>query len=89
MFPAVAESGGPQLWVRSLDSSAARPVAGTENGTYPFWSPDSRSIIFSAAGKLKKVAISGGPAEALVELKLGGTGAWNRDGVVLFTAEDG
>src|ERR1700720_897702 len=89
VFPAVAESGGPQLWVRALDSPMAHPLPGTENGTYPFWSPDSRSIIFSAGGKLKKAAISGGPAEALVELRLGGAGAWNRDGVVLFTADDG
>src|SRR6202011_3212943 len=77
------------LWIRALDSSLARPIAGTENGTYPFWSPDSRSIIFSASGKLKKVAISGGSAESLTDLRLGGTGAWNRDGVVLFTADDG
>ena len=35
------------------------------------------------------MAISGGPADALVELKLGGSGSWNRDGVVLFTADDG
>src|SRR5207344_1480405 len=35
-----------QLWLRPLDSEAAHPLAGTENGTSPFWSPDSRSIGF-------------------------------------------
>ena len=34
----------------------AMPIAGTEGGTFPFWSPDSRSIGFFADGKLKTVA---------------------------------
>jgi len=37
---------GPQLWVRSMDSIQARLLMGTENATYPFWSPDSRYIAF-------------------------------------------
>src|SRR6267142_2646219 len=39
---------GSQLWVRSLDAMSLRPLAGTEGGLYPFWSPDSRSIGFFA-----------------------------------------
>src|SRR5262245_30275222 len=28
---------GPQLWIRSLDDTSARPLQGTEGGEYPFW----------------------------------------------------
>jgi eukaryotic-like serine/threonine-protein kinase len=38
--------GQPRLWLRPLDKSTAQPLAGTEGATFPFWSPDSRSIGF-------------------------------------------
>ena len=46
-------SGGqPVLFIRSLDSSSARALTGTERGSQPFWSPDSRSIAFFADTKV-------------------------------------
>src|SRR5207245_9348820 len=55
----VASGDGPQrLWLRALDKTDAQPIAGTEGGDYPFWSPDSRSIGFTAAGKLKRIDIA-------------------------------
>src|SRR5262249_19529489 len=57
-----ASGDGPQrLWLRALDKTEAQPIVGTEDGDYPFWSPDSRSIGFTASGKLKRVDIAGGP----------------------------
>src|SRR5207237_2781035 len=47
VFSAMSDAR-PLLWLRSLDSVAARPLEGTDGGFYPFWSPDSRSIGFSA-----------------------------------------
>ena len=38
--------GASRLWVRPLDRTAAQPLAGTEGASFPFWSPDSRSIGF-------------------------------------------
>jgi hypothetical protein len=41
----VASSGGASLlWLRSLATTTASPLPGTENARYPFWSPDSRSV---------------------------------------------
>jgi len=37
------------IWVRDLDSPAARPLAGTEGGVPLTWSPDSRSLAFRTA----------------------------------------
>src|SRR5262245_32107651 len=74
--------GKSAIWIRPIGEFQARPLAGTENGTSPFWSPDSRYIAFIAAEKLKKISIAGGPATTLTDtpaLPLPGT--WNREGV--------
>ena len=83
----VASKDGPsQIWIRSLDSVEARPLPGTENAIYPFWSPDASYIAFFAQGKLKKVAIGGGPAVALCDSPSGRGGSWNQAGVIIFSA---
>jgi serine/threonine protein kinase len=53
-------NGHTQLWLRRLDQSDAQPIAGSEDASNPFWSPDSRNIAFFVPGKLKKVNVSGG-----------------------------
>jgi Tol biopolymer transport system component len=60
VFSATANKGGPSLWLRSLDSLAARSLPGTEGGNFPTWSPDSKSLAFYADGKLKRIQINGG-----------------------------
>lgn len=55
VFAAADASGAAQLWIRSLDSFAARPRPGTDNGSFPFWSPDSRFIGFFVQGRLRKI----------------------------------
>jgi serine/threonine protein kinase/Tol biopolymer transport system component len=84
-FTATDGSGRAMLWVRALDSLAMQPLAGTEGATGPFWSPDSRSIAFVAAGKLKRIDVSGGPPLTLCDGAFAAPGTWNRDGVILFT----
>jgi hypothetical protein len=70
----------------SLDSVEARALTGTDGANFPFWSPDSRSIAFFAQGKLKKIEVSGGPAQTLCDAPSGEGGTWNRDGVIVFAA---
>jgi serine/threonine protein kinase len=82
----VANAGGPnQIWLRPLDALAARPLAGTDGATYPFWSPDSTTVGFFAQGKLKKVAIRGAPPQTVCDAADGRGGTWNRDGLILFS----
>jgi eukaryotic-like serine/threonine-protein kinase len=75
---------GAALWVRSLDSLAARPLQGTEWPGPPFWSPDGRYLGFFADGKLKKIAASGGPVQTLCDAD-GGGATWSRQGVIIFS----
>jgi Tol biopolymer transport system component len=81
----VATSGGrPQLWLRRLDSTSARPMAGTEYALFPFWSPDGGSVAFFAEGKLKRIDIDGGSVQILAKVAVPAGGAWSRDGVIVF-----
>jgi Tol biopolymer transport system component len=83
-FAATAGDGRTLLWVRSLDSLAARALTGTDDASSPFWSPDSRSLGFFAVGKLKKIDASGGPPVTLCDAADNRGGAWGRDGTILF-----
>ena len=81
----VARTGSAyQIWLRPVATLEATPIPGTEGGTFPFWSPDSRSIGFFAAGKLKTVQIGGGPPIALADAPTSMGGSWGRDNVILF-----
>jgi Tol biopolymer transport system component len=84
MFSAAAEGKPSQLWLRSFESEAAQPLAGTEDAGFPFWSPDSRSIGFVASGKLMRLDLAGGSPRSLANAS-GQGGAWGPDGTILFT----
>jgi len=85
-FSAVKD-GRSQIWIRALDSLESRALPGTENGGYPFWSPDSQWLAFFAAGKLQKIAASGGAPQVLAEAPNGRGGDWNREGVIVFAPD--
>jgi Tol biopolymer transport system component len=77
-----------QLWVRSLDSLAARHLEGAEGASLPFWSPDSRQIGFFTSTKLKAIPASGGRTQVLADLRGGGRGAtWNQSNVIVYAPD--
>jgi len=82
----ITTASGPALWLRQFDDVDGHILVATPGttGLYPFWSADSRFLAFFADGKLNKVDASGGPAQALCDVQVGGGGTWNRDGVILF-----
>ena len=88
-FVGISDADEQRLWVRSLDSLEARPLAGTEGAELPFWSPDNRFIGFFAEGKLKKISVDGGHAQTLSEATGARGGTWAQgssgsDGLVVF-----
>jgi serine/threonine protein kinase len=86
----VATSNGkPLLWIRSLDSGAARPLDGTESAYYPFWKPDGRSIAFFADSRLKWLDLDAGSVQSLGTATAGRSGDWSGDGTIYFAPQAG
>jgi serine/threonine-protein kinase len=86
-FAYTARRGGArQLYLRSIDSLEGRAIAGTEGAHGgPFFSPDGQWIGFFAAGKLKKVAVTGGEPVALADVAAGCGASWAADDTIVFS----
>jgi eukaryotic-like serine/threonine-protein kinase len=78
-------TGRAQLWVRSLASGTARPLAGTDGASFPFWAPSGRSLaFFSDDTKLKRVDLEGGAVRVLASIGLPRGGSWNAVDTILL-----
>ncbi len=73
-----------KLWVRDITTGAVHQTE-VERPTFPFWSPDGKYIGFFSAGKLKKVALAGGPVQVLCDAPEGRGASWSPRGVIIFT----
>ncbi len=83
---AADSDGASRLWLRPLAGTSAQPLAGTEGATWPFWSPDGRSIGFVAENTLKRLDLAGGAPQTLATVTGGAGGTWHTDGVILFAS---
>ena len=85
----VFQGTGPEedsmLWIRALESTDARTLAGTE-GAIPevIWSPDGEWIGFFAGGRLKKIRPDGGPPEMIAELRGFQNADWGSQGDIVY-----
>jgi hypothetical protein len=75
------------LWLRSLDALEARPIAGTEDARFPFWSPDGRRLGFFAGAELRVMDLLSRASRTVARA----TGAfdargasWGADDVIVF-----
>ena len=86
---AAERAGARQLFLRTLGELETRPLDGTTGARGPFFSPDGEWIgFFAEGGKLKKVPVSGGPAQTILEgitAQRGGT--WADDDSIILTAD--
>jgi hypothetical protein len=73
-----------KLWVRDVTTGALQQIE-VERPSFPFWSPDGKYIGFFSAGKLKKVALAGGPVQILCDAPEGRGASWSPRGVIIFT----
>jgi len=73
---------GNQIYLRALADSIPRPVAGTEGGFGPFFSPDGRQIGFWTPQRLQRVPIEGG-APTLIADSSGAFAAWTDRGDIV------
>jgi|HubBroStandDraft_6_1064221.scaffolds.fasta_scaffold00155_19 hypothetical protein len=85
VYAAVDSLGKQHLWLRPLNSLTSHLIAGTDDGMFPFWSPDSRRIGFFADGNLRVVDPFGGPGLVLCAAPSGRGATWSRNGLILFS----
>jgi serine/threonine-protein kinase len=82
VYSAVSEKA-IMLYIRPLGQPEAKPIPGTEGGVMPFFSPDGKWIGFFADGKLKKIALAGGPPVTLCDAYPIGA-SWGPNGFIVF-----
>ena len=80
-FSASSPRAEPALWIRSLDSVAARLLPGTAGAVQLFWSADSRSVAFTSGDQFKTIEVATGRVRTLGPGAMVGT--WNSDGVIV------
>jgi Tol biopolymer transport system component len=90
VYPAIDQKGIQSLWVRPLAEARATRLAGTDGATFPFWSPDGRSIGFFANEQLRTLDALGGPARTICSpVPNGSGGSWSASGDIVFAASQG
>jgi hypothetical protein len=90
-FLATGADNVSRLWVRSLENLESRPLQGTEGAVnFPFWSPDSRYIVFQTPGKLQRIEAAGGPTLSLGDLSVPLVGGfWTSDNKIIIGTSGG
>ena len=78
-----------QLYLRAMDQLDAKPIPGTEGGHTPFFSPDGQWVRFFAAGKLKKVSISGRAPLTLCHSSNPRGASWRTNDSIVFAQTTG
>jgi Tol biopolymer transport system component len=85
-FVAAAEPK-TSLAVRDLGTGETKRLPGTDDATFPFWSPDGRWLGFFADGHLKKMEAAGGPVQVLCDAHAGRGGTWSPEGTIVFAPD--
>ncbi len=83
---AAVKDGRQQLFLRALDRSDAVAIAGTDNATYPVFSPDGGSLAFWADGWIKRVPVAGGVATNIAAAQAPRGLAWAPTDRIVFAA---
>jgi serine/threonine-protein kinase len=82
--------GGSRLWLRRFDQLEATPIAGTDGGASPFFSPDGQRLGFIKSGTQVRIAsLAGAPTVTLTDKANTSSGDWGDDGYVYFEVDSG
>jgi eukaryotic-like serine/threonine-protein kinase len=84
-FTATGSESDLQIWLRPVNSQEAHPIEGTKGATFPFWSPDSRSLGYFVTGKLKRVDVETGSPVDVTDAPQGRGGSWGSGGIIVFS----
>ena len=79
VFAAMSD-GATRLYRRPVDGFRVEAIEGSDDATYPFFSPDGAWVAyFTRARQLRKVSLAGGKAITIIEIPFWRSGAaWRR-----------
>ena len=84
----IAYLAGGHLYVRAFDSLEPQDLGAMHGSSAtPFWSPDSKTIGFTAEGTIRSIPAGGGPVFVICKIPLSGQAmglAWRTDGTIVF-----
>ncbi len=87
----VASTGAPmfQLHLRRLGATRAEPIAATQTGVSPFFSPDGDRLGFFSLreGNLQIVDLRTGAVTPLVDISTARGGVWRDDDVIFYSPD--
>jgi dipeptidyl aminopeptidase/acylaminoacyl peptidase len=81
--------GTRRLYLRALDQLTAAPIGGTEGSRMPFFSPDGQWLGFVADGKIRKVALAGGPVSPIADAAFVMGASWGSNELIVFAGDSG
>jgi len=84
VFEGVDENGS-QLYKRTLGKGISEPIADTEGGQDPFFSPDGSQIGFYANRKLMKIRTNGGMATPICDTGRPFGASWGPDDMIVYS----
>jgi serine/threonine protein kinase/Tol biopolymer transport system component len=94
-FAAVGSDKFSRYYLRAVGSLEVKPLPGSEGISVtappPFWSYDSRFVVYGDSGRLMKSDIALTPAQTIAEIgeDLVQGGTWNRDDVIVYAKNRG
>ena len=86
VFEAVGSGGVRRLWAYSMRTAISRQISGSEEGRFPFWSPDGSELGFFSQGQIKRTNLTLDGVTVVCEECDGREGTWNRHGLILFAS---
>ena len=79
------DEGRDRLWVQDLATGEMRVLPGTNEVSFPFWSPDGKHLGFFNNDVLSRIELATGTTQTLVRgATWGAGGSWGPDGTILF-----
>ena len=77
-------AAGNRIYLRRRGDVDGKPIAGTEGGISPFFSPDGQWVGFASGGFLRKVPVQGGTPQTIAPVSNMLAATWSDDGWIVF-----
>ena len=86
---AAMRDGETRLYRRPVDGFRVEAIEGSDDATYPFFSPDGAWVgYFTRSRQLRKIALTGGQPTTLAEIPFWRSGAaWRSDRTIVVTSD--